>query len=229
MLSASSAQSSAPRGRRCPGVPDGTHDERRVGAVPAMPASSVAGTVSTPRKRRFPEQGLDRDDDAAVDLLAPDEAVLMAGYAAVVMCAVVFDVGECLVDETRKYGTWADWLDVPRHTFHAMFGAVIAQGCDHREVFQEFCPGFDLYEEHEKRVAAGQPEIFGEEDLYASVRLLWPNCAPKNCGWALPGTRRCGRARSCSGSPRTMSTSSVPLTTGTSASRMPSSSVASPR
>jgi hypothetical protein len=24
--------------------------------------------------------------------------------------AVVFDVGETLVDETREYGTWADWL-----------------------------------------------------------------------------------------------------------------------
>ncbi|MEU0207333.1 HAD family hydrolase [Streptomyces canus] len=84
--------------------------------------------------------------------------------------AVIFDVGECLVDETREYGTWADWLQVPRHTFHAMFGAVIAQGRDYREVFQEFRPGFDLYAEREKRAAAGQPEWFGEEDLYADVR-----------------------------------------------------------
>ncbi|MEU2926242.1 HAD family hydrolase [Streptomyces sp. NPDC007251] len=84
--------------------------------------------------------------------------------------AVVFDVGECLVDETREYGTWADWLGVPRHTFHAMFGAVIAQGRDYRDVFQEFRPGFDLYEEREKRAVAGQPETFGEEDLYADVR-----------------------------------------------------------
>ncbi|MEU0439870.1 HAD family hydrolase [Streptomyces sp. NPDC006186] len=84
--------------------------------------------------------------------------------------AVVFDVGECLVDETREYGTWADWLGVPRHTFHAMFGAVIAQGRDYRETFQEFRPGFDLYEEREKRAAAGQAETFGEEDLYPDVR-----------------------------------------------------------
>ncbi|WP_431043900.1 HAD family hydrolase [Streptomyces sp. P1-3] len=84
--------------------------------------------------------------------------------------AVVFDVGECLVDETREYGAWADWLGVPRHTFHAMFGAVIAQGRDYRETFQEFRPGFDLYEEREKRAAAGQPEWFGEGDLYLDVR-----------------------------------------------------------
>ncbi|WP_405473985.1 HAD family hydrolase [Streptomyces canus] len=84
--------------------------------------------------------------------------------------AVVFDVGECLVDETHEYGTWADWLGVPRHTFHAMFGAVIAQGRDYRETFLEFRPSFDLYEEREKRAEAGNPEGFGEEDLYDDVR-----------------------------------------------------------
>ncbi|MFD3483768.1 HAD family hydrolase [Streptomyces sp. NPDC058665] len=84
--------------------------------------------------------------------------------------AVVFDVGECLVDESKEYGTWADWLGVPRHTFAAMFGAVIAQGRDYRETFQEFAPGFDLYEQREARAAAGQPEHFGEDDLYPDVR-----------------------------------------------------------
>lgn len=84
--------------------------------------------------------------------------------------AVIFDVGECLVDETTEYGTWADWLQVPRHTFAAMFGAVIAQGRDYREVFQEFRPGFDLYAEREARAAAGKPERFGEQDLYPDVR-----------------------------------------------------------
>ncbi|MFE6103621.1 HAD family hydrolase [Streptomyces laurentii] len=84
--------------------------------------------------------------------------------------AVVFDVGECLVDETREYGTWADWLGVPRHTFATMLGAVIAQGRDYRDVFQEFRPGFDLYEQREARAAAGDPERFGEADLYPDVR-----------------------------------------------------------
>ena len=54
--------------------------------------------------------------------------------------AVVFDVGECLVDETREYGTWTDWLGVPRHVFSAVFGAVIARGLDYRETFQVFLP-----------------------------------------------------------------------------------------
>ncbi|WP_330236919.1 HAD family hydrolase [Streptomyces sp. NBC_00566] len=84
--------------------------------------------------------------------------------------AAVFDVGECLVDETTEFGAWADWLGVPRHTFSAVFGAVIAQGRDHREVFEEFRPGFDLAEERERRAAAGVPQVFGETDVYPDVR-----------------------------------------------------------
>lgn len=84
--------------------------------------------------------------------------------------AVVFDVGECLVDETREYQAWADWLGVPRHTFAAVFGAVIARGLDYRETFQVFAPGFDLATERVKRAEAGVPETFGEADLYPDVR-----------------------------------------------------------
>jgi FMN phosphatase YigB (HAD superfamily) len=85
--------------------------------------------------------------------------------------AVFFDVGETLVDETREYGTWADWLGVPRHTFSAVFGAVIARGGDYRDTFQHFRPGFDLAAERRARVAAGRPEAFSEEDLYPDVRV----------------------------------------------------------
>ena len=77
--------------------------------------------------------------------------------------AVVFDVGGCLVDESREYGTWADWLGVPRHTFSAVFGAVVARGLDHRAVFQVFRPGFDLDEARQQRAAPGQPEWFGDD------------------------------------------------------------------
>ena len=84
--------------------------------------------------------------------------------------AVVFDVGECLVDETREYGTWADWLGVPRHVFSAVFGAVIARGGDYRETFQVFRPGFDLDKARQQRADEGKPEWFGEDDLYPDVR-----------------------------------------------------------
>lgn len=84
--------------------------------------------------------------------------------------ATVFDVGECLVDETREYGTWADWLGVPRHTFVAVFGSLISRGQDYRETFQVFSPGFDLAEQREARAVAGFPETYDEGDLYADVR-----------------------------------------------------------
>jgi HAD superfamily hydrolase (TIGR01549 family) len=84
--------------------------------------------------------------------------------------AVVFDVGETLVDETREYGTWADWLGIPRHTFSSVFGAVISLGLDYRQAFQYFQPGFNLEAAREKRADAGQPEWFGEVDLYPDAR-----------------------------------------------------------
>ncbi len=84
---------------------------------------------------------------------------------------VFFDVGETLVDETLEYGTWADWLGIPRHTFSAVFfGAIIARGSDYREVFQYFRPGFDLAEERQRRVDAGLPESFSEQNLYPDAR-----------------------------------------------------------
>jgi HAD superfamily hydrolase (TIGR01662 family) len=87
-----------------------------------------------------------------------------------VIDAVVLDVGETLVDETRIWQSWADWLGVPSHTFAAVFGAMIAEGRSFRETFQRFRPGFDLAAERERRVAAGLPDTFGEADLYPDVR-----------------------------------------------------------
>lgn len=81
---------------------------------------------------------------------------------------VFFDVGETIVDETQEYGTWADWLGVPRHTFSAVFGAVIARGGDYRDTFQYFQPRFDLATERERRAA--QPETLAEDNLYPDAR-----------------------------------------------------------
>jgi HAD superfamily hydrolase (TIGR01549 family) len=84
--------------------------------------------------------------------------------------AVWFDVGETLIDESRGYGTWADWLGVPRHAFSAMFGAVIARGGDYREVFQHLRPGFDLEKERQARLDAGIGEFLNGHDLYPDAR-----------------------------------------------------------
>ncbi|MBV9449054.1 MAG: HAD family hydrolase [Streptosporangiaceae bacterium] len=86
------------------------------------------------------------------------------------MQAVWFDVEEVLIDETREYGTWANWLGIPRHTFSAMFGAMIARGEDYRQVFQYFRPGFDLDAERQTRLDAGLGEYLNGNDLYPDVR-----------------------------------------------------------
>ena len=83
--------------------------------------------------------------------------------------AVWFDVGEVLINETREYGTWADWLGIPRHTFSAVFGAVIARGADYREVFQYFRPDFDLNAARQARLKAGLGEYLNGNDLYPDV------------------------------------------------------------
>jgi len=81
--------------------------------------------------------------------------------------AVVFDVGETLVDETRAWTSWADWLGVPRLTFLAVCGAVIAGGeLDHREPLRIFRPDFDVDEERRKREQAGVAEGITADDLY---------------------------------------------------------------
>lgn len=82
------------------------------------------------------------------------------------MRAVVFDVGETLVDETRAWSEWADWLGIPRLTFLAVCGAVIERGGDHREPFEIFRPGFDVDEGVAKREAAGLADRVTADDLY---------------------------------------------------------------
>lgn len=80
--------------------------------------------------------------------------------------AVVFDVGETLVDETRAWSGWADRVGVPRLTFMAALGAGLARGETHREVFELFRPGFDVDAEWRRLVAAGQDDPISLDDLY---------------------------------------------------------------
>jgi hypothetical protein len=79
--------------------------------------------------------------------------------------AVFLDVGETIVDESREYGTWADWLGCRDTPFRQSWGAVIARGQHYRETFQVFRPGFNLGEERRRRTATGQPEGLSEENL----------------------------------------------------------------
>jgi FMN phosphatase YigB (HAD superfamily) len=80
--------------------------------------------------------------------------------------AVVFDVGETLVDETRAWGVWAKWLGVPPLTLAAALGAVIARGGNHREVFELFRPGMDVAAEARRLGVAGRSDLVSLDDLY---------------------------------------------------------------
>jgi FMN phosphatase YigB (HAD superfamily) len=81
--------------------------------------------------------------------------------------AVVFDVGETLVDETRLWEDWADALGVPRLTFMAVLGGVIARGEDHRRVFELLRPDttFEALVAERRARANGSPP-FGPDELY---------------------------------------------------------------
>lgn len=87
--------------------------------------------------------------------------------------AVVLDVGETLIDETRIWSRWADRLGVPRLTFLGVLGAMAAQDRDHRDAFQVVRPGIDVEAEIE-RWRAEEPdslrENFDADDLYPDVR-----------------------------------------------------------
>jgi HAD superfamily hydrolase (TIGR01662 family) len=84
--------------------------------------------------------------------------------------AVFFDVGETLVNESRLWHLWADWLGVPRAAFRDALDGVIARGAHHRRVFDVVRPDlapFDVAAARRARVAAGWPDdAFTTADLY---------------------------------------------------------------
>ncbi|WP_067471565.1 HAD family hydrolase [Actinomadura hibisca] len=84
--------------------------------------------------------------------------------------SVVFDVGETLVNDTREWRAWADWLGVPPHTVSALVGAVTAQGRDNADALRLIRPGIDIAAERAAREAAGHGEQLDETDLYPDVR-----------------------------------------------------------
>jgi HAD superfamily hydrolase (TIGR01549 family) len=79
---------------------------------------------------------------------------------------IVFDVGETLVDESRMWGGWADWLGVTRLTFFAALGAVIAARKHHSEVYALVRPGIDVARERQAREAQGTMIRVESRDLY---------------------------------------------------------------
>ena len=81
---------------------------------------------------------------------------------------MVLDVGETLIDETSVWSLWADLLRVPRLTFMAGFGSIIARGGEHRDIFEMFGAG---------RLARRWPD---HEALYGGFQAddLYPDALP---------------------------------------------------
>ncbi len=104
--------------------------------------------------------------------------------------AVIFDVGETLVDETRAWGEWADWLGVPRLTFFAALGSVVERGLHHRRVFAELRPGVDLEELRARVARSGRsPDRIGTADLYPDARACLAELRARGYWIALAGNQ----------------------------------------
>lgn len=87
--------------------------------------------------------------------------------------AVVFDVGETLIDETRIWKRWARRLGVPEFAFLGLLGGAAALDRPHQDAFDAVKPGFDVDTELRQWAEEdpdGLRENFDEDDLYPDVR-----------------------------------------------------------
>ena len=84
--------------------------------------------------------------------------------------AVCFDVGETLIDETREWNGWADFLGVPRLTLFTALGVTMSRGQSLRRVFEIFRPDIDFSTVRQKRAELGWRYGFEPDDLYPDVR-----------------------------------------------------------
>jgi FMN phosphatase YigB (HAD superfamily) len=80
--------------------------------------------------------------------------------------AVCFDVGETLIDETRHWLGWADFLGVPAMTLFTAIGVTMERGQSLRRVFEIFRPDMDPGTARKLRAASGWAYDFTHQDLY---------------------------------------------------------------
>jgi hypothetical protein len=85
-----------------------------------------------------------------------------------------------------------------RHSFSAVFGAVIASVRAYRETFR-LRPGFDLAAEGRARDEAGEPEKFGEGDLYPDARPCLTALRSMGLRIGVAGNQTAQAGRSCVG------------------------------
>ncbi|MDG2284118.1 MAG: HAD family hydrolase [Alphaproteobacteria bacterium] len=83
--------------------------------------------------------------------------------------AVVFDVGETLINEDRMWQGWAAYLDVSIETLLAALNAVIAERGHHWDVLRNIKPGLDVKAAITERLATGERMTFDQDDLCADA------------------------------------------------------------
>ncbi|GAA5059806.1 HAD superfamily hydrolase (TIGR01549 family) [Thermocatellispora tengchongensis] len=87
--------------------------------------------------------------------------------------ALVFDVGETLIDETRIWSRWADRLGVPRLTMLGLLGGMAALDRSHTAALLLIRPDLDVEAElaaWRREEPDGLRENFDQDDLYPDVR-----------------------------------------------------------
>ncbi|TYB68376.1 HAD family hydrolase [Nonomuraea sp. PA05] len=87
--------------------------------------------------------------------------------------AVVFDVGETLISETRIWSRWAERLGVSHFLLMGLLGGMAALDRPHGDAFRLVRPGFDLEAEDaawERDDPGGLRNHFDADDLYPDVR-----------------------------------------------------------
>src|ERR1700686_4102337 len=82
---------------------------------------------------------------------------------------VVFDVGYTLIDETRRWREWAEWLEVEPDELWSSMRRVIAEGGHHSEGLKRLKPGFDMNAAREEREHLDRRDEFLAVDMYPDV------------------------------------------------------------
>jgi FMN phosphatase YigB (HAD superfamily) len=116
----------------------------------------------------------------------------MSGVLVLDVDAVVFDIGETLVDETRTWESWADWLGIPRLTLLGMVGWGAANDVQPGEVVRMLRPGFDIRSEVAKRRDAGIPDGFVPADLYPDALPAMQSLVAAGCRVGIAGNQPAG-------------------------------------
>lgn len=80
--------------------------------------------------------------------------------------AVVFDVGETLINEDRMWRRWSAYLGVSHETLLDALSRAIGKREHHWEALRSLRPGLDVKAAISERMAAAEPMIFDGNDLY---------------------------------------------------------------